>query len=258
MNVSIGDVPGSFGMRDALEGAMSWGVIAIKAAGNDGVDAFQDRANRARGLIVVGASDRYDQRSMFLNGASNYGSLITLFAPGSAVHSANKNSDTDTLTWFGTSFAAPLTAGVAALLLQQEWNANQARIRDLLTTFSTTGELSGDIGTGSANRLLFSRITVPPPPPPLSSVSIDGPTQIQPGATCTWYASVSDGTPPYTYYWTNDGGFVGNDYSYTGSKGAGSTSSSFTVGLRVTDATGRQGDHQTTVYENSSAPVCFQ
>jgi pimeloyl-ACP methyl ester carboxylesterase len=96
------------------------------------------------------------------------------------------------------------------------------------------------------------------PPPPLPSVSISGPTEIRPGAVCTWYASVGDGTPPYSYGWTNDGMPVGNDYSYTGSKGAGSTGSSFLVRVLVTDAVGAQGAREITVSENSSADLCFE
>lgn len=255
MNVSF---QGSSAIRSAFEGAIARGVIAIKSAGNAGVDAGQDPANHAQGLIVAGASDRNDYRSSFLNGASNIGSLITLFAPGSAILSADKDSDTDTLSWWGTSFAAPFTAGVAALILQQEPSAPPSRVRELLTTTSTTGELNGNLGAGSPNRLLFSHIITPPPPPPLTSVSIDGPARIQPGDTCTWYAIVGDGSPPYTYYWTNDGAFGGSSSSYSGSKGDGSTGSSFSLRVWVTDAVGRQGDRLITVSEDPSVFPCVQ
>lgn len=93
--------------------------------------------------------------------------------------------------------------------------------------------------------------------PTLTGISIDGPTQIRSGATCTWNAVTGSGSPPYTYQWTNDGMLVGNDYSYTGSRLSGSTSSSFRVRLVVTDAANAQGEHEITVSENSSAPVCF-
>ncbi len=118
----------------------------------------------------------------------------------------------------------------------------------------------------SASRNVFERVLdedffVPratsPPPGPSFPVSVDGPTQIRPGATCTWNAAVSGGTAPYSYNWTNDGMPVGNEYYYTGSKNVGSTGSSFRVRLSVTDATGATGEHEVTVFENSSAPICL-
>lgn len=90
----------------------------------------------------------------------------------------------------------------------------------------------------------------------LSAVSIDGPTQIQPGATCTWSAIAHGGAAPFTYQWTNDWQPVGNDVFYTGSKSAGSSGSSFRLWVRVTDAVGGQAEHEITVYEDAGAPVC--
>jgi pimeloyl-ACP methyl ester carboxylesterase len=102
-------------------------------------------------------------------------------------------------------------------------------------------------------------VTTPPPPGVLTSVSITGPTLIRPGATCTWWANVGDGTPPYTYHWTNDWMPAGsNSYEYMGRKDPGNTGSSFRVRVAVTDAEGRQGDREITVTENSSARICFQ
>jgi hypothetical protein len=95
--------------------------------------------------------------------------------------------------------------------------------------------------------------------PPLSSVSISGPTLIRPGATCTWWAIVGDGTAPYSYQWTNDGMPAGsNSDEYTGRKDPGNTGSSFRIGVTVTDARGRQVNNEITVTESSSARICFQ
>lgn len=37
------------------------------------------------------------------------------------------------------------------------------------------------------------------------SVSIAGPSEVNPADLCTWYAVVSGGTPPYTYQWNSNG-----------------------------------------------------
>lgn len=95
-----------------------------------------------------------------------------------------------------------------------------------------------------------------PPPSGTLSVSIDGPTQIQPGGTCTWYALSNAGSAPFSYQWTNNGVHVGSEYYYTGSKLVGTGGSSFNLRVVVTDAAGAAGERDITVYESSSAQVC--
>jgi hypothetical protein len=97
----------------------------------------------------------------------------------------------------------------------------------------------------------------PSPPPPSLPVSISGPTNIRPGATCTWQMYVGGGTAPYTYQWTNDGIPVATSYEYTGGKGAGATAPFFTLRATANDAAGQYGEAELTVYEDASAPVCL-
>lgn len=111
-----------------------------------------------------------------------------------------------------------------------------------------------EVATAMA-RVGMELVSSPAPPAPLS-ISIDGPTQIQLGATCTWSAVPGNGSPPYSYQWTNQDVPVGNDYDYTGSKAVGSGGSSFRVRVVVTDGGGAQGDREVTVFEDSSAPIC--
>ena len=49
-------------LRNTLEILVNRGVTVVKSAGNDNVDAFDDRANRALGAIIVGGTTRYDSR----------------------------------------------------------------------------------------------------------------------------------------------------------------------------------------------------
>lgn len=93
---------------------------------------------------------------------------------------------------------------------------------------------------------------------PSLEVSIDGPSEIQPSAMCTWQAVVATGTPPYSYQWTASqmAPPSGTDYYFTASKDAGSFATSWSVKVAVTDALGAPGEHEITVYENSSAGPC--
>jgi hypothetical protein len=86
---------------------------------------------------------------------------------------------------------------------------------------------------------------------------IDGPTEMQPNATCMWEAVVSGGTPPYTYQWTNHGMFAGTEASYTGSKDSGNTSGYIRLEVTVSDAAGGSDSHLIYVYEDAAAAVCF-
>jgi len=248
MNLSI---TGSFGIRNALEGAIAAGVVAVKAAGNDAVDAYQDRGNRAQGLIVAGATDRFDNRASF----SDFGSLITVFAPGRAVYTASHTSDTAADSVSGTSFAAPLTAGVAALLLQQEPYASQSRIKDILVRSSTEGFL-GDIGSGSANRLLYSRVSTSDYPPPASypiAPSISGPDAVKPYSHCL-YSANSGSVDPASYEWYSDGNVQSESSSFFR---ASAIEYTFQLEMHITDSSGRSWWNYKYVTVSNDAPECL-
>lgn len=58
VNFSYGMTPNYFAIRDAINCLIGCSNISfVKAAGNDGIDAYQDRANRSPYEIVVGAMD---------------------------------------------------------------------------------------------------------------------------------------------------------------------------------------------------------
>lgn len=92
----------------------------------------------------------------------------------------------------------------------------------------------------------------PPPPPPSLSVGITGPTSVKPDTYCTWSATVSGGTPPYSYSWTQNSMPVGSDSwvdVYTGT-------SNFSLSVTVTDGAGSWGSAQGSVTVTSGAPMC--
>jgi hypothetical protein len=94
--------------------------LIIIAAGNDGIDAgwtgFAEAAHlRPRNVMIVGAGSR-KAGARGLNSASftNYGNLVQIAAPGDRVWALDRNGLRD---GSGTSYAAPLVAATAGLLL---------------------------------------------------------------------------------------------------------------------------------------------
>lgn len=148
-----------YGLEDAVRGLIRAGVTLVVAAGNDNRDAKDQSPARVSEAITVGASTSWDARAAF----SNFGPLVDLFAPGDGVRSTSHLDDNgngildDSRLGSGTSYAAPMVAGVAARLLQVHPGASPAAVQGAIRN-SATPDVVGDRGTGSPNLLLYSEI----------------------------------------------------------------------------------------------------
>jgi aqualysin 1 len=164
VNMSLGDPQGDVAIDAAVSNAINSGLFFSVSAGNSNGDACNGSPARLPIAFTVGATNDTDGRAWF----SNFGSCVDLFAPGDDILSAWASSDTATFVDLGTSMAAPLAAGAAALLLDANPAMTVTQIANRLIASSTTGVV-GNAGTGSPNRLLS---TLGPPPPAPSSLTV--------------------------------------------------------------------------------------
>jgi hypothetical protein len=87
--------------------------------------------------------------------------------------------------------------------------------------------------------------------PPLIA-SMTGPSTARPNVTCTWRASATGGTMPYTYEWRRNTVTVGSGNTYTANTG----SSGFYLQVLVTDAASGLSQAARQVTVSSGAPAC--
>ncbi len=129
INMSLGGMFDSRLVREAVAGAHAAGVVVVVAAGNDG----SELANYPAGdpfTVSVGASERGTDGLWRVAAFSNRGD-VDLIAPGKDVKvwlpPSNDSSPPLVRTASGTSFAAPMVAGMAAMLAQQGFTGDVAR-----------------------------------------------------------------------------------------------------------------------------------
>lgn len=240
-NMSLGGSPSST-MDDAVRRSINAGITYVVSAGNNNTSACNQSPARVSQAITVAATTMSDARASF----SNYGSCVDLFAPGENVLSATHLSNNGFGTLSGTSMASPHVAGTAALYLAAHPTASPATVQSALICKSTKNVVSS-AGSGSPNRLVYSRWDLDDPPTASFTSNCFQ-------STCYFSASAScDDHGISSYQWTFGDGTTGSGvspnhtYPYAGT---------FSVRLTVTDTAGQTSSKTQSVTVTEQCPVC--
>lgn len=167
MSFGKGYSPGKASVDSAVQYATSKGVLLVHAAGNDGenndvVPSFPTstlaRGGRSAMWLEVGASSWKGEASLATN-FSNYGKdKVDLFAPGEDILSTAPGGGYKRES--GTSMAAPVVSGVAALLLAYFPKLTPADVRDILVqSVRTFPSLQVAQPGGDGQRVPFSALS---------------------------------------------------------------------------------------------------
>lgn len=145
-------------VAEAIQYADEHDVLLIHAAGNDGTDIdtgfnyptnYSDHIKgKVKNFITVGASS-LNASEEFVASFSNYGGdKVDIFAPGVDIYSTYPENEYHFNN--GTSMAAPVVSGVAALILSYYPDLNANKLRKIL--LKTASDFSDEIvyvpGTG--------------------------------------------------------------------------------------------------------------
>lgn len=123
LSLSVGS---SQAINDAItEAYVNQGVLIIAAAGNGGSSSVSYPSSHPDAM-AIGASTPSDSKASF----SQYGTQLEVSAPGTSMVTTDLNNNYTSTS--GTSFSAPLTSGIAALVMSRQPSLTNEQVRSIL------------------------------------------------------------------------------------------------------------------------------
>lgn len=185
INLSLGgyDPSSSHYLDSVIQKAIDAGIVVVAAAGNDNASTDRFCPAHVNGVICVSAVDANDKKASF----SNYGSNVSLAAPGVNIKSAGRSGY---VSMSGTSMAAPYVSAAAALVKATDMGATPASVKQALQNASDDRGSSGwdsYYGSGVLNLANVSTGQENTPPPETSAPETKPETQPdQPDSDKPW------------------------------------------------------------------------
>lgn len=176
-------------LKEAIERCRDANILYIAAAGNSGMSLdtgtfYPASYNKfVDNVVSVGATDHNDLIAAF----SNYGTTVDLAAPGKDIlstvppaYDTDGNADGYQM-YYGTSMAAPLVSGTAALIVTRFPGLPYAKVKDrLLQTSDRSDVYVGKVATGRLNANAALEVDeIPPSPPRDAHVFAVSPSTVQ-------------------------------------------------------------------------------
>jgi subtilisin family serine protease len=137
VSMSVGSANRDDAIDEPVRSLISSGIPLVLSAGNEDKDACHHYPTNIREAIVVGATSEHDVLAPF----SNYGKCVDILAPGWQILSTMAKRANSSGPFYGTSQAAPLVAGAAALYLQNHPEARPAQVEDALKSSATADKI---------------------------------------------------------------------------------------------------------------------
>ncbi len=136
INMSLGGVSTSITLQNAVNYAINSDVVVVVCMMNSNSNTVYYPAGFP-GVIAVGSTDPNDNRTnpffWSITSGSNYGSHISVVAPGNYIYGLYYLSNTNyDYYWGGTSQATPLVSGLASLLLAQNLSRTPSQIKSII------------------------------------------------------------------------------------------------------------------------------
>jgi subtilisin family serine protease len=135
INLSIAGMSPSATLQQAIDYAWSNNVVVVAAAGNN-ADSTPQYPAACDHVLSVASTAPNDSLSYF----SSFGSYVKISAPGETIWTTQSDLNNPYGPWRGTSFASPVVAAVAALVI----SANPALSNDQVV--SLLEQSADDIG----------------------------------------------------------------------------------------------------------------
>lgn len=141
---------------EAIKAATDAGIMVVTAAGNSRDDACKfgpaDMSASNDGVITVAALNYTNSPASF----SNFGSCVSVYAPGVSILSASDASDSSYMYMSGTSMSSPFVAGLVSYFWSLYPDSSVAEIKNMVVNYNDNQ--IQDIPGNSANKLAYNHL----------------------------------------------------------------------------------------------------